>query len=161
MSRSPDLIWNRLMKYGSTFLLSALCSLSSTVAAQPLSFLTEQQRDASYCAGVSESRLRELNDFIKNQCAGSSRRECVNAAEDLTKAQTLDRRLWDYLKADVYAYKSSGERQKMLSQEAMGKGGEDWLACKRRLPGQAADDLASCRSVQSCLNPQRLSFLPP
>jgi hypothetical protein len=150
------------MTYGSKLvLLAMLCGLTAGASAEPLSFLTEQQKLASYCAGVSESRLRELRDFIKSQCASSSRRECITASEDLSKAENMDDRLWKYLKADVYAYKSSGERQKLLSQEAMGKGGEDWLACKRRLRGQAPEDLPACRQVQSCLNPQGLTFLPP
>ena len=150
------------MKYGSMlFLLAAVCGFAPQLSAQSLSFLTEQQKIASYCAGVSESRLRELGDFVKNQCVGSSRKECVTASDNLVKQQILDRRLWDYLKSDVYAYKSSGERQKMLSQEAMGKGSEDWLACKRKLPGQAPEDVPACREVQGCQSPQRLTFLPP
>jgi hypothetical protein len=156
------MIERQRMKYRlKLFALAALVGLMTEASAQPLSFLTEQQKVASYCAGVSEARIRELGDFIKNQCASSTRKDCLSASDDLVRAQTLDRRLWDYLKADVYAYKTTGERQKMLSQEAMARGGDDWLSCKRRRPGQAPEELSSCREVQACLAPQRLSFLPP
>jgi hypothetical protein len=149
------------MKYGSWLWMVAIAlGVVSDVAAQPLSFLTEQQKLASYCAGVSESRLRELGDLVKNDCANSKRRDCVKAGDDLGKAQIMDRRLWSYLN-DLYTSKDFGSRQKMLSQQAMGKGSEDWTACKRRPPGQQADDLPVCRESLGCLIDVRFSFLPP
>jgi hypothetical protein len=149
------------MKYGSWLWMVAMAlGVASDVVAQPLSFLTEQQKLASYCAGVSESRLRELGDFMKNDCANSKRRECVKAGDDLSKAQIMDRRLWSYLN-DLYTSKDFGSRQKMLSQQAMGKGSEDWTTCKRRPPGQQADDLPVCRESLGCLIDVRFMFLPP
>jgi hypothetical protein len=132
----------------------------SDAAAQPLSFLTEQQKLASYCAGVSESRLRELGNFIKDDCANSKRRECVKAGDDLGKAQIMDRRLWSYLN-DLYTSRDFGARQKTLSQQSMAQGSEDWVACKRRPAGQQADDLPACRESLGCLIDVRFMFLPP
>jgi hypothetical protein len=149
------------MKYGSWFgMIAVVLGVASDVTAQPLSFLTEQQKLTSYCAGVSESRLRELGDFIKTDCASSKRRECVKAGDDLVKAQTMDSRLWAYLN-DLYTSKDVGSRQKILSQQSMAKGSEDWIACKRRPAGQAADDLPACRESLGCLIDVRFSFLPP
>ena len=52
--------------------------------AQGVGFLTEQERLASYCAGVSEARMLDMNDFLKGQCTGSStRKECRDTAEAL------------------------------------------------------------------------------
>jgi len=150
------------MKVGSWLVvLMATLAVAADLGAQPLSFITEQQKLASYCAGVSESRLREIGDFIKSQCAGSSRKECVAASDNLIKAQNMDRRLWAYLTAEVYTSRDVGARQKMLSQQAMEQGSEDWLACKRRPPGQDVDDVPACRASQGCLIDERFSFLPP
>ena len=149
------------MNYGSWLWMAAMAlGVVSDVAAQPLSFLTEQQKLASYCAGVSESRLRELGDLVKNDCANSKRRDCVKAGDDLGKAQIMDRRLWSYLN-DLYTSKDFGSRQKMLSQQSMAKGSEDLTTCKRRPPGQEADDLPVCRESLGCLIDVRFSFLPP
>ncbi len=45
---------------------------ASVAGAQGVGFLTEQERLASYCAGVSEARMRDMGEFLKNQCAGST-----------------------------------------------------------------------------------------
>jgi len=149
------------MKYGSwLWTVPAVIGIASAAVAQPLSFLTEQQKLASYCAGVSETRLRELGEFIKNDCANPKRRECVKANDDLVKAQIMERRLWAYLDPLLQS-KDFGARQKMLSQQSMAKGGDDWTACKRRPPGQQADDLPACRESMGCLIDARFMFLPP
>jgi hypothetical protein len=131
------------------------------VAAQGVGFLTEQQRLASYCAGVTESRMRELSDFLKNDCAGSKRGECTAATEDLARAQTLDRRLWAYLTANIFASKEQGPLERALAQRSMDKGATDWGTCKRR-PGRTdGDELAACRESRGCQIETRFSFLPP
>jgi hypothetical protein len=152
------------MKYGSPLLACAIAVAVGgikTASAQGVGFLTEQQRLASYCAGVSESRIRELNDFIKNQCAGSHRKECTEAAAELDGAKAMDSRLWSYLMAQIFATREQGPRERALAQQAMSKGSDDWESCKRRPPGQSADDLRICRDSKGCLIDARFSFLPP
>ncbi len=149
---------------GATIALVALAVVAggtSKLYAQALGFLTEQQRLASYCTGVSEVRLRELGDFIKNDCAGSTRKECVNAADELGRAQIMDRRLWTYLTTQIFASKEQGPRERALAYGAMTKGSDDWTACQRRLPRTNADDLPACRESRGCLIGTRFSFLPP
>src|SRR5213078_947378 len=77
----------------------------SQAAAQGVGFLTEQERLASYCAGVSESRMRELDEFLKSKCAGSGRKECRESLDELVRAQRMDRRLWAYLTAQIFTSK--------------------------------------------------------
>jgi hypothetical protein len=133
----------------------------ASTAAQGVGFLTEQQRLASYCAGVTESRMRELSDFLKRDCAGSKRKECVSAIQDLARAQTLDRRLWAYLTTDIFASKEQGPLERALAQRSMDKGASDWGACNRRAPGDDGDGLAACRESRGCEVETRFSFLPP
>ena len=130
-------------------------------AAQGVGFLTEQERLASYCAGVSEARMRELDEFLKNKCTGSDRKECRETLDELVRSQRMDRRLWTYLTAQIFTSKEQGPREKVLSQKEMARGSDDWLACKRRRPDQRADDLLICRESQGCLIDARFSFLPP
>jgi len=130
-------------------------------AAQGVGFLTEQERLASYCAGVSEARMREFDEFLKSKCAGSDRKECRDGLDELVRAQRMDRRLWAYLTSQIFTSKEQGPKEKTLSQKEMARGSDDWLACKRRGPGQRADDLLICRESQGCLIDARFSFLPP
>jgi hypothetical protein len=141
--------------------LAALAGGAPQVSAQGVGFLTEQQRLASYCAGVSETRIRELSEFIKNECAGSSRKECTAAAARLDKARIMDRRLWAYLMTEIFTSKDQGPRERALAQRTMSKGSDDWVACSRRPPGKSADDLSICRDSRGCLIDARFSFLPP
>jgi hypothetical protein len=134
---------------------------SSQAWAQGVGFLTEQERLASYCAGVSEARMRELDGFQKNKCAGSDRKECRDGLDELVRAQRMDRRLWAYLTGQIFTSKEQGPKEKALSQKEMARGSDDWLACKRRGPDQRADDLLICRESQGCLIDARFSFLPP
>jgi len=53
---------------------------AAIAGAQGVGFLTEQERLASYCAGVSEARVRDMELFLKEQCAASSRRDCRDTA---------------------------------------------------------------------------------
>lgn len=129
--------------------------------AQGVGFLTEQQRLASYCTGVFEARMRDLNDFIKVDCAGPRRKECDRAADELGRAQIMDRRLWAYLTRDIFASKDQGPRERALAYAAMTKGGDDWAACKRHSPQADADRYPACREPQGCLDPARFQFLPP
>ena len=129
--------------------------------AQGVGFLTEQQRLASYCTGVSEARVRELNDFLKVDCAGSKRKECAAAADELARAQVMDRRLWAYLMKEIFTSKDQGPRERALSYGQMTKGGDDWVACKRRPPRTDPDSLPVCRESRGCLIGERFSFLPP
>lgn len=152
------------MKYGSWLLactIAVAVSGAQTASAQGVGFLTEQQRLASYCAGVSESRMRELGDFIKNQCTASRRKECADASAELDHAKAMDSRLWSYLMAQIFATKEQGPRERALAQRAMSKGSDDWESCRRRPPGQSADDLQVCRDSRGCLIDARFSFLPP
>ena len=105
--------------------------------------------------------LRELDEFLKNKCAGSDRKECRDGLDDLVRAQRMDRRLWGYLTGQIFTSKEQGPKEKALSQKEMARGSDDWLACKRRRPDQRADDLLICRESQGCLIDARFSFLPP
>jgi len=128
-------------------------------AAQSVGFLTEQQRLASYCAGVSEARMREMELFLKEQCAGSTRRECKDTAEALEQAKVRDRRLWDYLTRHVFTSRDAGPRERTLAQRQIAKGNDDWLACKRRDPGKRPEELLVCRDSQGCLIDARFGYL--
>jgi hypothetical protein len=140
--------------------LAGLAVVASQAAAQGVGFLTEQERLASYCAGVSEARVRELDEFLKTKCVGSDRKECRDGVDELLRAQQMDRRLWAYLTKQVFTSKDQGPKEKVLSQKEMARGSDDWLACKRRSPNQRADDLLICRESQGCLIDSRFSFLP-
>jgi hypothetical protein len=129
--------------------------------AQGVGFLTEQERLASYCAGVSEARMRELDQFLKGKCVGSDRKECRDSLDELERAQKMDRRLWGYLTGQIFNAKDHGPKEKVLSQTEMARGGDDWLGCKRRSPDKRAEDLLICRESQGCLIDARFSFLPP
>jgi len=128
--------------------------------AQGVGFLTEQERLASYCAGVSESRMLEMNDFLKTQCAGgSTRKECRETAEELERAKIRDRRLWDYLTRQIFTSRDQGSRERTLAQKAIAKGNSDWLACKVRDPSKRPEDLLVCRESRGCLIDARFGFL--
>ena len=128
--------------------------------AQGVGFLTEQERLASYCAGVSEARMLEMNDFLKGQCTGSStRKECRDAAEALERAKIRDRRLWDYLTRQIFTSREQGSRERALAQRSIAKGNGDWLACKLRDPTKRPEDLVVCRDSQGCLIDARFGFL--
>jgi hypothetical protein len=137
----------------------ALALWAPAASAQGVGFLSENERLASYCAGVSEARLRDLNEFLKNQCTGSKRRECRETAAELEKAELRDRRLWDYLTRQIIASRDQGKREKTLSQNAIAKGNNDWLTCKRRDPRAPAEELLVCRESQGCLIDARFGFL--
>ena len=135
--------------------------VASQAVAQGVGFLTEQERLVSYCAGVSESRMRELAEFLRSECAGSNRKECRESLDELVRTQRMDRRLWAYLTAQIFTSKEQGQREKTLAQKEVARGSDDWLACKRRRPDQNTDDLLICRESQGCLIEARFSFLPP
>jgi hypothetical protein len=135
--------------------------VASQAMAQGVVFLTEQERLASYCAGVSEARMRELDEFLKGKCAGSDRKECRDGLDELVRAQRMDSRLWAYLTKQIFTSKEQGPKEKALSQKEMSRGSDDWLACKRRPSDKAAEDLLICRESQGCLIDARFSFLPP
>jgi len=141
--------------------LAGLIVGSSQAIAQGVGFLTEQERLASYCAGVSEARMRELDEFLKNKCAGSDRKECRDGLDELVRAQRMDRRLWGYLTSQIFTSKEQGPKEKALSQKEMARGSDDWLGCKRRGPDKRPEDLLICRESQGCLIDARFSFLPP
>ena len=149
------------MKYRWGGLGLALVLVAAGTAAQGVGFLTENQRTASYCAGVSETRMRLLSEFIKKQCAGSTRKECRDAQDDLDKQQIMDRRLWSYLTTEIFTSTEQGRREKTLSQRAMAKGGDDWMACEHRPSDKTLDDLLVCRESHGCLIEGRFRFLPP
>ena len=136
-----------------------LAAWAPGACAQGVGFLTEQERLASYCAGVSEARMLEMNDFLKGQCTGSTRKECRETAEELEKAKIRDRRLWDYLTRQIFTSRDQGSRERTLAQRAIGKGNSDWMACKRRDPTKRAEDLLVCRDSQGCLIDARFGFL--
>jgi hypothetical protein len=128
--------------------------------AQGVGFLTEQERLASYCAGVSEARMLSMNDFLKAQCAdGTTRKECRETTEELERARIRDRRLWDYLTRQIFTSRDQGNRERTLAQRVIAKGNGDWLACKLRDPTKRADDLLVCRDTQGCLIDARFGFL--
>jgi len=140
---------------------AGLMLAAGQATAQGVGFLTEQQRLASYCAGVSESRMRELDEFLKGKCAGSNRKECRESTDELVRTQRMDRRLWTFLTAQIFTSREQGPKEKALSQKEVARGSDDWLACQRRAPGQSADDLLICRESRGCLIDARFSFLPP
>ena len=140
--------------------MAGLAMATSLAIAQGVGFLTEQERLASYCAGVSEARMRELDGFLKNKCAGSDRKECRDSLDELERAQKMDRRLWGYLTGQIFTSKEHGPKEKLLSQTEMARGSDDWLGCKRRSPDKRAEDLLICRESQGCLIDARFSFLP-
>jgi hypothetical protein len=140
-------------------LLVGMALRAPVADAQGVGFLTEQERLASYCAGVSEARMRDMSEFLKNRCAGSTRRECREMAEELEKAKVRDRRLWDYLTRQIITSREQGRRERMLSTNTIAKGNNDWLACKQRDPGKPAEELLVCRESQGCLIDARFGFL--
>jgi hypothetical protein len=141
--------------------VAGLAMATSLAIAQGVGFLTEQERLASYCAGVSEARMRELDVFLKSKCTGSDRKECRDSLDELERAQKMDRRLWGYLTGQIFTSKEHGAKEKLLSQTEMARGSDDWLGCKRRSPDKRAEDLLICRESQGCLIDARFSFLPP
>ena len=138
-----------------------LAIAASQAMAQGVGFLTEQERLASYCAGVSEVRMRDIDEFLKSKCVGSDRKECRESLDELVRAQRMDRRLWAYLTTQIFTDKKEhGTKEKVLSQKEMARGSDDWLSCKRRNSDKPADDLLICRESQGCLIDARFSFLP-
>lgn len=127
--------------------------------AQGVGFLTENERLASYCAGVSEARIREMSEFLKAQCANSSRRECRETTEELEKTRVRDKRLWDYLTRQVVNSRDHGRREKRLMEASISKGSADWLACKRREFGKRPEELLVCRDSEGCRIDARFDFL--
>lgn len=136
-------------------------ALVAAARAQAPSFLTEEEKLVSYCAGVSESRMRALDQFLKNQCANSTRRECKDAAADLARAKKLDVRLWAFLTEKIYTSDERGKSAKELAPKMTAKGSDDWFTCQHRLPTQRPDDLLACRETQGCQVEARFPFLPP
>jgi len=132
---------------------------TSAAGAQGVGFLTEQERLASYCAGVSEARLREMSELLSGPCAGSTRRECKDVAEQLEQAKLRDRRLWDYLTRQILTSRDHGQRERTLAQRQIARGNDDWLTCKRRDPFKRPEELAVCREIQGCLIDIRFGFL--
>jgi hypothetical protein len=126
---------------------------------QGVGFLTENERLASYCAGVTEARVREMNEFLKTQCAGSTRKECREASDELEKLSARDRRLWDYLARQVVSSRDHGRREKRLMEASVAKGNSDWLACKRRELGKPPESLLVCRDTEGCRLDARFDFL--
>jgi hypothetical protein len=141
------------------WLVVALALGATAAGAQGVGFLTEQQRLASYCAGVSEARMRDMSEFLSSQCANSTRRECGDTAESLQQAKVRDRRLWDYLTRNIFTSREQGPREKALAQKTIAKGNDDWLTCKRRGTGQGSDQPLICRETQGCLIDARFGFL--
>jgi hypothetical protein len=140
-------------------LIVAMALWAPAAGAQGVGFLTEQERLASYCAGVSEARMRDMGEFLKKRCAGSKRRECREVAAELEKAKVQDRRLWDYLTRQIITSREQGKREKTLSANTIAKGNNDWLACRQRDPRKPADELLVCRESQGCLMNARFGFL--
>ncbi len=137
-----------------------LAAWAPAAQAQGVGFLTEQERLASYCAGVSEARMLEMSDFLKGQCAGNStRKECGETAEALERAKVRDRRLWDYLTRQIFTSREQGSRERALAQKSIAKGNSDWLACRLRDPTKRPEDLVVCRDTQGCLIDARFGFL--
>jgi hypothetical protein len=136
-------------------------AMATSAGAQSPSFLTEEEKLVSYCAGVSESRMRSLETFLKTQCAASTRRECKDASADLARAKKLDVRLWAYLTEKIYTSDERGQSAKDLAPKMTAKGSDDWFTCQHRLPTQRPDDLLACRETQGCQVEARFPFLPP
>lgn len=139
----------------------ALALWAPSASAQGVGFLTEHERLASYCAGVSEARMRDMTEFLTGQCAGSTRRECRETTAELEKAKVHDQRLWDYLTRQIITSREQGKREKTLSQTTIAQGNNDWLTCKRRDPRKPAEELLVCRESQGCLIEARFGFLDP
>lgn len=137
----------------------ALALWAAAAEAQGVGFLTEQERLASYCAGVSESRMRNMELFLKEQCTGSTRRECKDIAEQLATAKVRDKRLWDYLTRQIFTSRDQGRKERTLAQRQIAKGNDDWLTCERRDFGKKPEDLLVCRDSQGCLIDARFGFL--
>ena len=151
----------RLLALASAAVAAGLAIAAPSATAQGVGFLTEHERLASYCAGVSEARMRELDEFLKGKCTGSNRKECRDSLDELARTQRMDRRLWGYLTTQIFTSKEHGAKEKLLSQTEMARGSDDWLGCKRRSPDKRAEDLLICRESQGCLIDARFSFLPP
>jgi hypothetical protein len=132
---------------------------AAVAGAQGVGFLTEQERLASYCAGVSEARMRNMELFLKEQCIGSTRRECKDAAEALDQAKVRDRRLWDYLTRQIFTSRDQGRKERTLAQKQIAKGNDDFLTCRRRDPTKRPEDLLVCRDSQGCQIDARFDFL--
>jgi hypothetical protein len=139
--------------------ITATAGVAAAALAQPVGFLTEQQRLASYCAGVSEARMRQLETFIKSECASSQRRECREATDNLDKQKVMDRRLWDFLKEEIYNNKDQGKNERKWSITVMSRGSDDWTSCQR-LPVNQRGDTLPCREANGCLIDTRFRFLP-
>src|SRR3954468_12390831 len=90
-------------------------------SAQGVGFLTEQERLATYCAGVSEARMRSMELFLKEQCPSSTRRECKDVAEQLATAKVRDKRLWDYMTRQIFTSRDQGRRERTLAQNQIAK----------------------------------------
>lgn len=132
---------------------------AAVAAAQGVGFLTEQERLASYCAGVSEARMRGMALFLREQCANSTRRECKDSAESLEQAKVRDKRLWDYLTRQIFTSRDQGRRERTLAQKQIAKGNEDVMTCQRRDPTKRPEELLVCRDSQGCLIDARFGFL--
>jgi hypothetical protein len=74
-------------------LLVGVARRMPAAAAEGLGFLTEPERLASYCAGVSGARMSDMSAFLASQCGGSQRHECGEVLEALEKANAHDRLL--------------------------------------------------------------------
>jgi len=137
--------------------VAGLAMATSLAIAQGVGFLTEQERLASYCAGVSEARMRELDVFLKSKCTGSDRKECRDSLDELERAQKMDRRLWGYLTGQIFTSKEHGAKEKLLSQTAMGervtsvtspymkynsRRGRRWVCAIVRPPGNCRESTA-------------------
>ena len=72
-----------MARCGRLLAVAGVVVVASQGMAQGVGFLTEQERLASYCAGVSEARIRELDWFLKSKCAGSDRKECRDGLDEL------------------------------------------------------------------------------
>ncbi|SRR5579872_5294047 len=146
--------------WGLVAALMVLAGVPVAALAQPVGFLTEHQRLASYCAGVSEARMRQLEQFLKKECPGSDRKECRDAQADLDKAKIMDRRLWDFLTAEIYTSQDQTKKEKNWSITVMSRGSDDWTACQRRPANQRGEDPLPCREAKGCLIEARFRFLP-
>jgi hypothetical protein len=85
----------------------------------------EKAKAPTIAPGVSEARMRELDEFLKNKCAGSDRKECRDGLDELVRAQRMDRRLWAYLPSQIFTSKEQGPKEKALSQKEMARGSDD------------------------------------
>lgn len=142
-----------------SLLIVGVAMWAPVAGAQGVGFLTEHERLASYCAGVSEARLRDMSEFLKSQCANPERRQCREVAEELEKAKISDRRLWDYLTRQIITSRDQGKRERTLSIATIAAGGSDWLTCKQRDVRKPAEELLACRETQGCLIEARFGFL--